>query len=269
MDHFSFWWIGYPILGACVSLIAGLFGIGGGFVIVPVLYVLFTYQGFPYEHLMHVVLGTTMMSMIVTSITAANAHRKLGNVDWSIVRVMGIGLAIGSVGGSSIASLLPTVVLSICFGVIVFMVALYMISDAKPKPTRQLPSSFAQFSTSIVFGILAALVGATGGFIITPYLAWHNIQMKKAIGAAAAIGVPVAITGTIGYLVAGLSAHNLPPLTIGFVNVPALLGIVSCSSLFVSTGAKIASNLDGDKMKRIFGWYLLVVSIKMLYSSLT
>ena len=252
MEHFSFWWIGYLILGACVSLIAGMFGIGGGFVIVPVLYVLFTLQGFPYDHLMHVVLGTTMMSMIVTTFTAANAHRKLGNVDWSIVKVMGIGLAVGSIGGSSIASYLPTTILSLCFGIIVLLVGLQMVSNLKPKPTRQLPSSPAQFSTSIVFGILAAMTGATGGFIITPYLAWHNVQMKKAIGTTAAIGVPVAITGTIGYFVAGMSSNDLPPLTIGYVNLPALLGIVSCSSLFVSTGAKIANHLDGDKMKRIF-----------------
>lgn len=268
MEQVSVWWLAYPLLGACVSIIAGMFGIGGGLVIVPVLYVLFTLQGFAFEHLMHVALGTTMVSMIITTLTSANIHRKMGNVKWPIARVMGVGLTLGSVIGSLVASQLPTRQLTLYFGLIVVMAALQMLLGLKPKPTRQLPSALAQSAVALTIGAIAALVAATGGFLITPYLAWHNVPMKNAIGTAAAIGVPVAIAGGLIYCISGIGAQNLPPLTLGYVNLPALLGIVSCSSLFTATGARIVSTLDGDKVKRIFGAYLLLVSLKMLYSAL-
>ena len=269
MNSISVWWLAYPLLGAVVSMVAGMFGVGGGFVLVPVLYMLFLAQGFPHDHIMHIALGTTMMSMIVTSAVAMNVHRKLGNIDWAIAKVMAVGLAIGSVIGSTVASRLPTKPLTIIFSGIVVLAGLNMILNIRQTPTRQLPGKGWQFFNSLVIGNIAALIAATGGFLVTPYLAWHNIPMKRAIGTAAAIGVPVAIGGAISYLISGMSAQNLPSFTYGFVYVPALVGIISCSTLFASTGAKLVSRLDGDKVRRIFGSYLILIAIKMLHSSLT
>ena len=269
MDGISLWWLAYPLLGAVVSLIAGMFGVGGGLVLVPVLYMLFSAQGFPHDHIMHIALGTTMMSMIVTSTVSMNVHRKLGNIDWSIAKVMAVGLAVGSVIGSTIASNLPTKPLTFIFSCIVILASLNMILNIRQKPTRQLPATPWQLFISLIIGIIAALTAATGGFLVTPYLAWHNVPMKRAIGTTAAIGVPVAIGGALSYFASGLSAQNLPPLTYGYVCLPALIGIISCSTLFASTGARFVSRLDGDKVRRIFGSYLLLVAIKMLHSSLT
>lgn len=269
MDAFSIWWLAYPLLGVVVSLIAGMFGVGGGLVLVPVLYMLFTAQGFPHEHVMHVALGTTMVSMIVTTTFSMNVHRKLGNIDWSIARIMAVGLAIGSIVGSMIASSLPTRPLTLIFACIVVGASTNMIRNFKPAPTRTLPGTTAQGIVSFVIGIIAALTAATGGFLVTPYLAWHNVPMKRAIGTTSAIGIPVAIGGGISYFLSGLSAQNLPPLTYGFVCLPALIGIICCSSLFVTTGAKLVSRMDGDKIRRFFGLYLLLVAIKMLHAALT
>ena len=269
MSNISLWWLAYPLLGAIVSLIAGMFGVGGGLVLVPILYMLFAAQNFPQEHIMHIALGTTMMSMIVTVAVSMNVHRKLGNIDWSIAKIMAIGLALGSVVGSTIASRLPTKPLTLIFGGIVILAAVNMILNIKPAPTRKLPGTRWQLIVSFAFGIVAALTAATGGFIVTPYLAWHNVPMKRAIGTTSAIGVPVAIGGALSYFVSGWSTQNLPPFTYGFVCLPALIGIICCSSLFASWGARLVSRLDGDKVKRIFGAYLLVIAIKMLHSALT
>ena len=164
MDNISLWWLAYPLLGAVVSMVAGMFGVGGGFVLVPVLYMLFSAQGFPHDHVMHMALGTTMMSMIVTSAVAMNVHRKLGNIDWSIAKVMAVGLAIGSVIGSTIASHLPTKQLTIIFSGIVVLAGLNMILNIRQTPARQLPNTGWQFFNSFVIGNVAALIAATGGF---------------------------------------------------------------------------------------------------------
>jgi len=268
MESVSLWWLAYPLLGAVVSVIAGMFGVGGGLVLVPILYMLFTAQHFPHEHIMHMALGTTMMSMIVTVAVSMNVHRKLGNVDWTIARVMAVGLALGSIAGSTIASHLPTRPLTLIFSGIVMLAAVNMISNFKPAPTRQLPRTHWQLIVSFFFGIVAALTAATGGFIVTPYLAWHNVPMKRAIGTTSAIGVPVAIGGALSYFISGWSTPNLPPLTYGFVHLPALIGIVCCSSLGASWGARLISRWDGDKAKRVFGGYLLIIALKMLHSVL-
>ncbi|MEA5097721.1 MAG: sulfite exporter TauE/SafE family protein [Burkholderiaceae bacterium] len=269
MSSVSVWWLAYPLLGAIVSLIAGMFGVGGGLVLVPILYMLFAAQGFPHEHIMHIALGTTMMSMIVTVAVSMNVHRKLGNIDWTIAKIMAIGLALGSVAGSTIASRLPTRPLTLIFSGIVILAAINMILNIKPSPSRQLPGTRWQLIVSFVFGIIAALTAATGGFLVTPYLAWHNVPMKRAIGTTSAIGVPVAIGGAFSDFVAGWSTQNLPPLTYGFVCLPALIGIVCCSSVFASWGARLVSRMDGDKVKRIFGAYVLIIALKMLHSALT
>ncbi len=269
MDNVTVWWLAYPLLGVIVSLIAGMFGVGGGLVLVPALYMLLSLQNFPHVHIMHIALGTTMMSMIVTSLVSMNAHRKLGNIDWSIAKTMAIGLVIGSMIGPMIASRLPTKQLTLIFACIVIAAGINLVLNIKPKPTRQLPPTIWQLFICVIFGIIAALTAATGGFIVTPYLAWHNVPMKRAIGTTSAVGVPVAIGGALSYFASGFSTPNLPPLTYGFVYLPALLGIICCSSIFVSKGARLVSNLDGDKVKRIFGGYLLLVAIKMMHSALT
>jgi uncharacterized membrane protein YfcA len=268
MESISLWWLAYPALGTLAGFLGGLFGTGGGLVIVPILYMIFAAQHFPHEHLMHLALGTSIASIVFTSIASTYAHHGLGNVDWRVFRAMGPGLVIGSVGGSFLASQVPTTPLVLIFIAIVLYASGQLIIDFKPPATRQLPGKLAQFVVGFSIGVAAALTAASGGFLAIPYLVWHNVAMKRAIGTSAAIGLPVAIAGATGYLVSGVGATGVPPLSIGYVNLPALIGVALCTMLFVQFGARLASRMNIVKLKRVYGAYLLIIALKMLHSSL-
>ena len=269
MDSFSIWWLAYPALGAFAGFLAGLFGVGGGLAVVPILYMIFSAQHFPNEHLMHMSLGTSMASIIFTSIASSRAHQGLGNINWSIVRSMVPGLVIGTVAGSLGASQIPTRPLAFTFTAIVLYASIQMMLDFKPGATRKMPGKTAQFGVGLVIGGVAAVTAASGGFLAMPYMVWHNVSMKHAIGTSAAIGLPVAVAGAIGYLASGIGASGVPPLSLGYVNLPALIGVVSCTMFFAPMGARVASRLAMGQMKRVYGAYLLIIALKMLHSALS
>lgn len=264
----TLWWLGYPAIGALAGFLAGLFGVGGGLAIVPLLYILFAAQGFPHEHLMHLALGTAATSIIFTSITSMREHHKLGNIAWPIVRAMAPGLVLGAALGSGFAAQLPTRPLALIFTAIVLYAAGQMIIGFKPHASRQMPGAGAQFVFGVMVGAVGALVAASGGFLSIPFMVWHNMPMKRAIGTSSGIGVPIAVVGAITYLGSGMQATGLPPFSVGYVNLPALIGIVSCTMLFAPLGARVATNLEVGKLKRVYGIYLLVIAVKMLHSSL-
>jgi uncharacterized membrane protein YfcA len=263
----SLWWLGYPAIGALAGFLAGLFGVGGGLAIVPLLYILFAAQGLPHDHLMHLALGTAATSIIFTSITSMREHHKLGNIDWPIVRAMAPGLVLGAALGSGFAAQLPTRPLVLIFTAIVLYAAGQMIIGFKPHASRQMPGTAVQFVFGIAVGAVGALVAASGGFLSIPFMVWHNVSMKRAIGTSSGIGVPIAIVGAITYLGSGMQIVGLPPLSIGYINLPALVGIVSCTMLFAPLGARVANNLEVGKLKRVYGIYLLLIAVKMLHSS--
>jgi uncharacterized protein len=269
VESISVWWFAYPALGAFAGFLGGLFGIGGGLVIVPILYMVFTAQHFPHAHLMHLALGTSMASIVFTSIASTHAHHRLANVDWRIFRAMGPGLAIGSVGGSLLASRIPTAPLALIFTAIVLYASVQLMLDFKPAATRQLPCDVAQFAVGLLIGVAAGLSAASGGFLAIPYLVWHNVVMKRAIGTSASTGVPVAVSGAAVFLVSGVGATGMPPLSIGYVNLPALIGVAVFTMLFVQFGARLASRMDVGRLKRVYGAYLLILAVKMLHSSLS
>jgi uncharacterized membrane protein YfcA len=264
----SLWWLGYPALGAFAGFLAGLFGVGGGLAIVPILYILFAAQGFPQDHLMHLALGTAAASIIFTSITSMREHHKLGNIDWPIVRIMAPGLVLGAALGSGFAAQLPTRPLVLIFTAIVLYAAGQMIIGFKPHAARQMPGTAAQFVFGIAVGAVGALVAASGGFLSIPFMVWHNVPMKRAIGTSSGIGVPIAIVGAITYLASGMDAFGLPAFSVGYVNLPALIGVASCTMLFAPLGARVANRLEVNKLKRVYGVYLLLIAVKMLHSSL-
>ena len=268
MDSLSVWWLAYPALGAFAGFLAGTFGVGGGLAIVPLLYMIFSAQHFAIEHLMHMSLGTSMACIVFTSIASARAHQRLGNIDWSIVRSMVPGLLIGTLTGSVAASQIPTRPLAFTFTGVVLYASIQMMLDFSPAPTRTMPSKAAQFGVSLAIGGVAAITAASGGFLAIPYMVWHNVSMRHAIGTSAAIGLPVAITGAIGYLASGIGASGVPPFSLGYVNLPALIGVVSCTIFFAPIGARLASRMPMGKMKTVYGAYLLLIAAKMLYSAL-
>ena len=256
----------YLAVGLIAGLLAGLLGVGGGLVIVPMLVFCFVKQDIQPEVIMHLALGTSLASIIFTSISSFMSHHRRGAVDWTIVKRIVPGILIGTFLGTFVASRLSTGFLKGFFCVFLYTVATQMIINKKPKASRELPGNAGMFGVGSTIGVASALVGIGGGSLSVPFMIWCNVAAHRAIGTSAAIGFPIAIAGALGYVVNNLHAANLPPYSIGYVYLPALLFIVCFSVLTAPLGAKLAHALPVDKLKRIFALFLYAVATKMAWS---
>jgi uncharacterized membrane protein YfcA len=261
----TLWWLAYPLLGIFGGFCAGLFGVGGGMVLVPLLFMLFGAQGFPVEHLMHLALGTSMATIALTSISSMRAHHAHGAVRWDIVRNMAPGLLLGTLSGSLFVSAIPTRPLAMIFTVIVFWASGQMILDFKPKPHRQLPGPPGQFAAGLGIGAVSSVVAAGGGFMSIPFMVFCNVVMHKAVGTSSALGFPIAIAGLVGYIGTGWKVASLPPYSLGYVYLPGLVGVVAMSIVMAPIGARLAHRLDVRQLKRAFGGLLSLLALKMLF----
>ena len=256
----------YILLGAVAGVLAGLLGIGGGLVIVPMLTFMFTAQGLPHEHILHLALGTSLTSIIFTSISSMRAHHKKGAVIWPVILRITPGIIFGTLFGSWVAAGLSTNALKVVFAVFLFYVATQMLLGIKPKPSRAIPGTGGIFGAGSIIGIFSSLVGIGGGTLSVPFLVWCNTAMHTAIGTSAAIGFPIALAGAAGYIINGWGAANLPPGTLGFVHLTALGGIVIASVCTAPLGAALAHRLPVPKLKKIFATLLYLLAFRMLYS---
>jgi len=260
-------WLLYLALGAFAGVLAGLLGVGGGLVIVPMLTFIFTSRQLPAEHILHLALGTSLASIMFTSISSLRAHHLRGAVEWHVVRRITPGIMVGTFCGSWVAAQLSTGFLKGLFVVFLYYVALQMLLNIRPHPQRQLPGRAAMCGVGGVIGGLSSLVGIGGGSMSVPFLIWCNIAMHTAIGTSAAIGFPIALAGAAGYMVNGL-AVQLPPQTLGFIYLPALLGVSAASMLTAPLGAQLAHNLPVGGLKKAFALLLIVMGTKMLLTLL-
>jgi uncharacterized protein len=258
-------WILYPVFGSIAGLIAGLLGVGGGVVIVPMLVFLFTAQGFPPEHIMQLALGTSLGSIMFTSVSSFRAHHKRGAVHWDIVKSITPGILVGTFAGSWVAARLSTTFLKGFFVCFLYYVGLQMLLNFKPKPTRQLPGPVGMSGVGGVIGGVSSLVGIGGGSLSVPFMSWCNVPVHHAIGTSAAIGFPIAVAGTLGYLVNGLGVAGLPAMSLGFLDLPALAGIAVFSMLMAPLGARLAHNLPVLTLKRVFAAFIIVIATRMLW----
>jgi uncharacterized membrane protein YfcA len=261
-------WILYPVFGSIAGLIAGLLGVGGGVVIVPMLVFLFTAQGFPAEHIMQLALGTSLGSIMFTSISSFRAHHKRGAVHWDIVKSITPGILIGTFAGSWVAARLSTTFLKGFFVCFLYYVGLQMLLNFKPKPTRQLPGPVGMSGVGGVIGGVSSLVGIGGGSLSVPFMSWCNVPVHHAIGTSAAIGFPIAIAGTLGYLVNGLGVAGLPAWSLGYLDLPALAGIAMFSMLMAPLGARIAHKLPVLTLKRVFAAFIIIIATRMAWKIL-
>lgn len=258
----------YILVGVVAGILAGLLGIGGGLVIVPMLVFCFVRQGIPDAVIMHLALGTSLASIMFTAVSSFRAHHKRGAVHWEVVRKIVIGIFTGTFIGTCIAAQLSTRYLKGVFVVFLYYVAIQMLTNKKPKPSRHIPGRTAMFGVGNIVGVVSSLVGIGGGSLSVPFMVWCNMPVHHAIGTSAAIGFPIAIAGTIGYIYNGWSIQGLPEFTIGYVYLPALLGIVVTSVMTAPFGVKLAHSLPVDRLKRIFAFLLLAVGTRMLISIL-
>jgi uncharacterized membrane protein YfcA len=264
----SVWLLGYLALGAVAGFFAGLLGVGGGAIMVPVLALMFAAQGFPEAHLMHLALGTSMCSIVFTSLSSLRAHHSHGAVLWPIVWVIAPGILIGTFAGAQFASTIPTRPLAIFFTVFMSYVAFQMLANIKPKPARQLPGSLGMFLVGSGIGAISALAAIGGGSLSVPFMTWCNVRMHHAIGTSAAIGLPIALAGTAGYLLGGSGATALPAGSVGYIYLPALAACVAMSMLTAPLGAMAAHRLPVATLKKIFAGVILLLLAKMVHGLL-
>ncbi|MFZ3209539.1 MAG: sulfite exporter TauE/SafE family protein [Geobacteraceae bacterium] len=257
-------WLLYLALGAFVGLLAGLLGVGGGIVVVPMLTFIFTFQHLPAEHILHLAIGTSLASIIFTSVSSLRAHHVRGAVEWQVLRRITMGIILGTLAGSWVAAHLSSRFLKGFFVCFIFYVALRMLINIKHKPHRQLADAGGMFAAGSLIGGISSLVGIGGGSMTVPFLVWCNVPLHTAIGTSAAIGFPIAVAGAVGYVANGLAVSTLPPWSLGFVYLPSLVGISLASILTAPLGARLSHNLPVVRLRNIFAIFLIVIGLKML-----
>jgi uncharacterized membrane protein YfcA len=254
----------YLGIGALVGFAAGLLGIGGGIVMVPLLVLVFRQLGMPPEHVVHIALGTALAAMVFTSASSMRAHHSHGAVDWQIARAMSPGMLAGSFAAALVAGLIPTRPLAIGFTVLVFYAATQILLDLRPPGGRELPGAAGLFGAGAVIGAISSLLAAGGAFMTIPFLVWCKVPLRRAIGTAAANGLPIAIAGAAGYIVQGLRVGGLPSPSVGYIYLPALALVVVTSMLAAPVGARVAHRLPVKRLRLIFGLLLYVFAVRML-----
>ncbi len=263
------WWA-YLLIGAVVGFMAGLLGIGGGMVLVPILLFSFRAQGaaagFPPEHMMHMALATAMATIPFTSLSSLRAHHARGGVDWTIVLRMLPGLALGAALGTLVAGSVPGRPLAIFFAAFIFYAATSMFFDLRPKGTYVLPGRAGLAFVGTLVSFLATFLAAGAAFITIPFMLACNVPLKRAVGTASAIGFPLGLAATVGYILAGLEAGPMPPYSLGFVYLPALVMIVLPTVVTAPLGARVSQNMPVKRLRMVFAFTLYLIAIRMIVS---
>jgi uncharacterized membrane protein YfcA len=258
------WYSAYLALGAIAGFLAGLFGVGGGLVLVPVLLLLFDAQHFPAGYLMHLALGTSMATIVFTSFASARKHHQHRAVNWQVVRRITPGILLGTAIGAATASAIPAKGLGIFFALFVYFAAVQILIDKRPQPSRQLPGGTGMTLTGTFTGWISSLVSIGGGTIVVPFLIWCNVPIRQAIGTSAAIGFPIAVGGTLGYIAVGSHLGDLPEPHLGYVYLPALFWVALASVLTAPLGAKATHRMNVGVLRKLFALLLIVLATKLL-----
>ena len=257
------------ILGSFTGFLAGLLGIGGGMLMVPFMTLLLSAKNMPTQHIVKMAIATSLATICFTSIASVRAHHQRGAVLWPVAKLLAPGIVIGSLLGAQIAKALPSQALALLFALFVSCSALQMLIDKKPRPTRQLPGRVGMLAAGGLVGLLASLVGAGGAFVTVPFMTWRNVKIHNAVATSAALGFPVAVAGTVGYVIAGWSLTGMPAGTLGFIYLPALLTISIASVLTAPFGARTAHRMDMRQLKRVFAVLLFGLAAYMIYKATT
>jgi len=258
------WWLGYAAVGAAVGFFAGLLGIGGGAIMVPLLVMLFEAQGLPREQVLHLAVGSGMATILLTSVSSVRAHAARGALRWDLIKSMTPGILAGGLAGSAVAGAIPTRLFAVLFCVVVYIASANMLLDRKPKPTRAAPGAAGMFLAGFLISAASAFAAIGGAFMTVPFMLYCNVPLLQAIGCAAAIGFPIALAGSVGFVASGLAHGGLPAWSVGYVYLPAVAGIAVTSVLLAPAGAALAHRMKTRTLKRIFAGLLFTMATKML-----
>lgn len=256
------------VLGAVVGFAAGLLGIGGGMLMVPFLTMLFTWQKLPPELIVHVAIATSMTSILFTSVSSVWAHQRKGAVIWKIVAMMAPGIILGGLlSGGAVFAALNTAWLSLAFAIFVGYSGMKMLRKSAPNPVRTMPGVIGTSAAGAGIGFISGLVGAGGGFLSVPFMARSNVPLHNAVATSAALGFPIALANSVGYIFSGMSETSSVPGMLGYIYLPALGALVVVSVLTAPLGARFAHQLPVATLKRIFAFLLFGLAAYMAYKA--
>ena len=261
------YFLGLLITGVVGGLIAGLFGVGGGIVIVPILFWIFTSLNFPNEILMHMAIGSSLATIIPTSISSARAHYHRGSIEIDIIKKWAPGIFLGAIIGGLSGKYFSVNELKYLFASIAFLVALNMFFKEPLRLGNNFPKSrLLNIIMSSLIGLVSSLMGVGAGTLGVPALVALSVPIHKAIGTAAALGLFIAVPATLGLAFSGFNIPNRPPMSIGYVNLIAFFIMFPLTVFFAPVGVKLAHRINQRALKSIFGVFLIITSIKMLSS---
>ncbi len=251
--------------GSVAGFIAGLFGVGGGTVTVPVLYFWLSHMRISPDVAMRVSVATSLATIIVTSLSTSRAYEKSGSVDYDILKRWWPFIGGGSVLGSFIAGMMSGDTMRLFFGGFLLFIAGYMLVGKTGNVLRdRLPNLNMQRVIAAFIGLFSSIVGVGGGSLIVPMLSAYNVPMQRAVGTSSAFGMVIAIPAAIGFIISGWGHEGLPPYSLGYVSVMGLLVLIPMTAILAPVGAKVAHALSRDLLRRIFGVFLLLIASKML-----
>lgn len=254
----------YLLTGAVAGVLAGLFGVGGGLIMVPALAWLLPAQGVAPAITMQMAIGTSLAVISATSVSSMLAHHRRGGVLWPLLKSFAPGLAAGAIAGAFVADALHSDTLRRIVGIGALLVSVQMFLDLKPAGHGKMPPPPGIAAAGGVIGLLSSLIGIGGGSLTVPFLSWCGVAMRQAVGTSAAAGVPIAWAGAIGFIITGFAEPGRPPLSLGYVALPGFAGIAVASVLTAPLGARLAHALPPKLLKRGFAGLLAVIGLKML-----
>jgi len=256
--------LAYLVLGGVAGILAGLLGVGGGLVIVPALLWVFRSNGFDEGVVAHLAVGTSLATIVPTSLSSIRAHHRRGAILWPVVGRLAPGIVVGALLGAAVADRLATAWLQRVVGVFALAVAVQMLTGSRAEARRGLPGPVGLGAVGTVIGALSGLVGIGGGSLTVPFLTWCSVGIRRAVATSAACGFPIAVAGSVGFVAMGWADARLPPGSTGFLYWPALAGVAAASVLTAPLGARLAHGLPVVALKRVFATLLALVGLKLL-----
>lgn len=260
----SIFFISYLLIGIIAGTLSGMLGIGGGVIVIPLLVVIYKLQNFAPNAIMHLAAGTSLAVMILNASSSIYAHTRHKIEIWPTYKKLALGIIIGTIIGALLSHNLSSTVLEIIFGIFMLLVSIQMLFGKKPKASRKLPGPLLTNSIAFAIGGKSGLLGIGGGAITIPFLHYCNVPIRNIVGISAACSLTIAIIGSISFALTGMHTPNLPPWSIGYIYLPAVLGIALTGPLFARFGAKISHKLPKETLKKILAIVLLLMAIKML-----
>lgn len=257
------------LLGCATGFLAGLLGIGGGMLLVPFLTLILAHRGVAADLAVKMAIATSMATIVFTSLSSVRAHHRRGAVRWSLVRGLAPGIVAGGLlAGAGAFAALKGQWLAIVFAAFVGFSATQMLLDKKPAPHREMPGVLGQSGAGGLIGFVSGLVGAGGGFLSVPFMTWCNVPIHNAVATSAALGFPIALAATAGYVIGGWSLPPALPGAFGYLYLPALAVIAAASVLLAPRGAQVAHAMNVGQLKRVFALLLYGLAAYMLYKGL-